>query len=89
MGQLVQTPMWQAADGKMFAEQQEMLAYEGTLFFTPVIDDYLTNAGVGAGMSERAALAAQTRVRNLMSAVLPYLDAKGYLTPAAKQTPPV
>jgi hypothetical protein len=81
--------MWQAADGKMFTDQQEMLAYEGTLFFTPVINDYLANSGVGAGMSERAALAAQTRVRNLMSAVLPYLDAKGYLTPAAKQAPPV
>jgi hypothetical protein len=84
---MIQQPMWQALDGKLFHSQQEMLTYEGTLLFTPVIDDYLAHAGVGAGMGERAALAAQTRVRNILSAALPYLDAKGLLSQTAKQAP--
>ena len=86
MGQMVNKPMWQAADGKLFESQVEMLEHEGAIMFDGVINQYLAETDATGGMGERAAKAAETRTRNILRSALGYFDSKGYVNPAAKQS---
>lgn len=70
MGKRVNTPMWVADDGKRFATQQAMMAYESELKFGHVIDTYLDTIEFPDTMDPIRQKSQMTRIANV---VLPFL----------------